>query len=696
VSTEVDRAPGPVETGEELGHDDVVEPWWLVAGLVAALSGLAVAGTVGLALAVAAKFDTLLVAAIGVPIWIGLIVLAWPLVRHARGRPIARHMTAATVCALVFLAVWGAWNLTRTSQHVVIERDPGMYTNTARWIAQDGSLEVDVSRPPFGGQQDLDFGSVAIYRMPDEVLQFQFTHFAPVLYAEAQSVGGDRLMFRVSVLISALALLALFALALRVLRQPWLALLTMVALAVCLPQVWFSRDTYSEIPMQALLLGGFWLLALSRRSTRLGPSVVTGALFGAMASTRIDAPLLLIAPVVVLGVEWFGTRRDDRRVTKLAGAFVLGGLVPVGVGILDLATRTGYYDSVHGHQYRAVWAATFAALIGVTIVVALRDRLPGVRSWLAARREAIGIVGGAGLAASLVFLWGPRRLISEPRKKSTNATMRAIELREGVRPATGTYTHAERSVEWMVWHMGVVAVVLGIVGAAILAFDLVRRRRRDALGLFVAFCTAGLLYLWKPTIFPDQPWAMRRYLPVLLPGMFLFAAVAISSFVGWLDRRTTRVVSLVVGAVLAAGLILPSAIGTWPVRNMRAQAGYIRPILWTCEQVGADGAILVLPSETQLTHRTLPQAFRSWCGVPVAIASTDVTPERVQELSKLARAAGRELYLVAGEPERLEEVGARKIRLSPVATNPDALVMTLGKRPDTLETEMMWLLIGKA
>jgi hypothetical protein len=683
VATRGDDAAAPAGADEvvddrarALDEDDGIEPWWLVAGVLAGIAGLAVAGIVGLFLAIAGEFDVLLVIAIGGPIWVGLLALAWPLVRSVRARPAGKHAVAATVAVLVFLVAWVAWNAPRTSQHVLIERDPGSYTNTARWIARDGSLEVDVSGRPFAGKGDVYFGSAAIYAMPNQKLQFQFAHFAPVVFAEAQQIGGDRLMFRADLLISALAMLALFALGLRIVRQPWLALLAVVGLAVCLPQVWFSRDTYSELCLQALILGGLWLLALSRRSTRLGPAFVAGVVIGAMASTRIDAPLLLVAPIVVIGVEWLGVPRGDRRVAKFAAAFVAGGVIPVYAGWLDLTTRAGYYDSDLGPKYKAVWAAAGVALVGTTIVVALQHRVPRLRSWLAARRDGLGTAAAVAIGAGFVFLWGPRRLLSEPHKRKGNDTMRAIELREGIRPATGTKTYAEQTVEWLRWHMGIVALVLGILGAAVLACELVRRHRRDALGLFVAFATGGLLYLVRPSIFPDQPWAMRRFLPVLLPAMYVFAALAIGWIAAWVARRS-RPAALAVGGALAVAMVVVTAAQLWPVRDAHAQGGYLKPVLWTCEEVGDDAAILVVPSTTELVHRTLPQALRSWCGVPVAVVSGRDTPERIQEIARDARADDRDLYLVAGEAEPLEALGAKRIRPSPTAFNDDGLISSL-------------------
>jgi hypothetical protein len=169
----------------------------------------------------------------------------------------------------------------------LIERDPGSYVTTARWIATEGSLEIDIGESPFVGQPGVSSGSSAVYELPGGVVQFQFSHFAPALYALAQSVGGDDLMFRAPLFVSALALMCFFAVALCILKRPWLALSIVVALGICLPQIWFSRDMYSEIPMQALLLGGLWLLASLTERVGPGPAFVTGVAFGAMPNPPV-------------------------------------------------------------------------------------------------------------------------------------------------------------------------------------------------------------------------------------------------------------------------------------------------------------------------------------------------------------------------------------------------------------------------
>ena len=78
--------------------------------------------------------------------------------------------------------------------------------------------------------------------------------------AEAENIGGDRLMFRVSALLGPIGLLAMYAVGCRLIRRPWLVLLAVTGVAVSLPELYVSRDPFSEAATQVLLFGGVWLM----------------------------------------------------------------------------------------------------------------------------------------------------------------------------------------------------------------------------------------------------------------------------------------------------------------------------------------------------------------------------------------------------------------------------------------------------
>ena len=96
------------------------------------------------------------------------------------------------------------------------------------------------------------------------LLSFQFAHLLPALLAEAHLLGGDRLMFVATPMIGGVALLAFFVAAWRLFRSSFVALAALVSFAFLLPVISFSRDSYSEIPLQALVFTALWILDRSR------------------------------------------------------------------------------------------------------------------------------------------------------------------------------------------------------------------------------------------------------------------------------------------------------------------------------------------------------------------------------------------------------------------------------------------------
>ncbi len=100
-----------------------------------------------------------------------------------------------------------------------------------------------------------------------------------------------------------------------------------------------------------------------------------------------------------------------------------------------------------------------------------------------------------------------------------------------------TRQYSEESLRWISWYVGPLALALAIVGAGVLVhWALVRRQPAETvLLLFLAF--AGAIYLWDPSITPEQMWAMRRFVPLVLPACFVLAGGTIAWASMALQRR---------------------------------------------------------------------------------------------------------------------------------------------------------------
>src|SRR5262249_24558017 len=144
------------------------------------------------------------------------------------------------------------------------------------------------------------------------------------------------------------------------------------------------------------------------------------------------------------------------------------------------------------------------------------------------------------------------------RMPATGEQVIASYERDNHLPVDPMRTFAEQSLHWVFWYIGVPAVILATVGGALLT----RRCLRGQAPLWtLPLMTSAwtiVTFLSRPSITPDHPWASRRLVPAVLPGVILLAVWASSWLVGWLrEHGYARISSIGSGIVLAVALVLP-------------------------------------------------------------------------------------------------------------------------------------------
>jgi hypothetical protein len=157
-----------------------------------------------------------------------------------------------------------------------------------------------------------------------------------------------------------------------------------------------------------------------------------------------------------------------------------------------------------------------------------------------------------------------------------------------------------------------------------------------------------VLYVARPSISPDQPWAMRRYLPVVIPGVAFAIAVALvaggrAACAAHEPRaRATGRAGLVAVALLVA---VPTAVAARPFARARAQHGALAAVHHICRAAGDDTAVLVYGYH--FLDVELPQPLSGFCGVPAGKATGVDLPL----LARQWRERGRRLMVATAVPE---------------------------------------------
>ncbi len=669
-------------------------PRWLRCVVFGSAAVVLAFGAGGLALVIFGWYSAPAAFVVGAAGTVALVALARPaLARPAI--PVTGSAHAAAAVGVVLILSIAMWNGAHASHHVLVNRDGGAYANEGRWIARTGQLSDDARVGPFATEPKLDFVSAAVYVMPDGTLQYQFAHLLPVLLAEAYSVAGNRGLFHAPALLSGVALLSFFVLAWKLLRRPWFALAATLALAFSMPEVSFSRDTYSEIPSQVLLFTAIWLLTTDQE-IRWPVALTAGLFLGALEAVRIDALVFLIGIPPLLAVLWIrhrGTDRGRRYALARGGAFVAGLVPGMALGLDDLMHHSGRYYIDLSHNVHKIEAAVVASAV-CTFAVVLCWR------WIARTVEWVARHGGALAASAVVLVIGFTTWVLRPRVQTLHGGVptgltKEIQIAEH-QLVDATRTYYEFSMTWLKWYLGPLTVAFAIVGAAMLVYALLLGRIGRELAALALLAPASALYLWKADASPDHIWVMRRFLVSAFPTAILLAvgaAVFLFARRGqttWVYAARAAAVVLVIVAVAYPLSVLRS------VRNMTEQRGYITVIEDVCDMIGPDAAVVVLASDpvTYVDQRA-PQPLRGWCGA-------DVASLRRPDAGVIARLAagwaaqGRPFFVAAARPDIIRTVApdAPIVSTRPV-TNPHFLRRTLTHRPDGYESETFQMSVAR-
>ncbi len=653
-------------------------PVWFDYLVVVGCSAVLCFGGFGLLLAVTGHFSAPPAFLLGAAGTVACTVLGRPARRSASGRPGARVTAPAVGLCLMATGV-AAWNAIYAGHDVAVGTDPGVYTTAGRWLASHQSLIVPAGAP-WAGKGPINWASPGMYPQPNGTLQFQFAHLLPVLMAEGHKLGGDFLMFRVPALLDAIALCAIYAAGCRLIRRPWLVLVAVTALALSLPQLYFSRTSFSEPATQVLLWGGIWMLLRAYQSRRVPQAVIAGLLLGGTLMTRIDAVAYLIPLPLLAAAGWLACREPGNRraLLRVYMAVLLGTLPGVILGTVDVQRRShGYYVSLRSQVLHLYLALGLTTLLALAVVLAAA-RWPQLRAWVQARRRAISVAAGWVIVGAFLLAWSLRPAGPTSRLGGVyGVAVSALQKAEGVPVHPESY--AEHTVQWISWYVGPITLALAIAGLCFLTVLAIRRGSAAAVVILAMAGPLTILYLWNPNITPMQVWAMRRYLPAALP-LFVLAAAAALDMAASAARRLSRgdVWPRRILAVGAAGMIAFPLGTTLPVGRFTVQAGYLPMVTRTCATIGPDAAVLFPYHDPD---RLLMQSIRDWCGVPAATVAQPVSDEQLSAMAAAFRSEGKTLWVVGNPTVIRKAYPTSRPRLIGSASSPHELAETVEHPP---------------
>ena len=650
----------------------------------------------GLPLLLAGRFTPVLMLVVSVPLaavlcYFGLrwIPGRWQSALPVPGPQHGRTPWWAVAAVVAVAAAFGAHQLIYHSQQIIVLRDPASYIQFGYWIAHHGSLPIPQQQAAFGGtHQVLQFNSPAFYQVGGAIVP-QFMAGLPMVLAAGFWAGGVGAAVLVPPLLGACAVLTFGGLAARLAGPRW-APLAALALALSLPEQFTSRSAYSEPLAQILFLGGLCLVIDSLMAEGRAARVLAalgGLALGLTLLVRIDGASDILPVIPYCGILLLSRRRQA---VPLLGGLLAGALC----GAVDgLVLSRPYLAHIKSSLIPlAVVGAVVVIATAVAVAVLWRRGLPRVRgNWLPNAAAVLPVV--------VVILFTARAYLHQVSNQHIQATATSQQV------ASWVLQYYMISMRWVFWYAGVPAVLLGTLGAALLARRCLRGQVPSWTLPLMVFGWIIVTVLYRPAIYPDQPWASRRLVPAVLPGLILLAVWGSSWLVGWVRQHGQhRVAGGALAAFCAALLLVPPAVTTFGlgIRSggplgvrvvahglavKRTYSGEITAVNRLCAAIPADSSVVVIGKRA---GHQMPQVIRGMCGYPVAV----VLYPQVSSMKEVVRGivqAGRRPVVLARTPAELAPYGGTATQIMALRTRQDPRTLAVPPRATKGWNPELWM-----
>ncbi|WP_337286849.1 hypothetical protein [Candidatus Methylomirabilis sp.] len=477
------------------------------------------------------------------------------------------------------------------TESILVERDNGVYANHAIYIAHHGRLDVPY---PFPNElSDLFKEATPTYQvvagltssyfpgfyLTSPTITVQFGHLLPIWLAQAFSTLGRYGLFSLNAIFAILSLSVFYGICRSVVPEPY-ALVATLFLGLNPSELWIARTTLSEVLAQLFISSGLLLLLQALKQDDQWLARWAGIFIGFSAMTRVDSffavSLLFLSHLLARIVKGTRGRGSIGVWTALyqgaAPIFILA------LGYYALFSAPYFHDL--SPSLKKIGLGTIGSLV---VLLAATPRFlwlarPSLTSKRAVILVGLGLFALSGYAywvRSDTFLYSiiPFRTmwLGDPGK-----------LKAGYLVKLGQYLSAP--VIWM-----------GILGWFVTFWTLVRNARENHLtAILVVYGGFSILYLWNPFIRADHFWAIRRFIPVVIPGFVLFAAIGAK----WILSCLPRGWSAIVASCLLAFLLVFTIEATGLILVFSENKGYFAQLDQMAEKLPRDNLLLAHGSPT--------------------------------------------------------------------------------------------------
>ncbi len=624
-------APGPSASAASRGSGSTawLEHWFLRVAL-----GVSAVAWIALLLAEVGQFHlSLLVALLAAGI-IGLVVQT-RLIQRQKSAAQSTRFRAKGVIAFCAVTLLGAVLYFPAYDSVVFGDDASVYLSFGRKIAETGRLVFDdplLREMPAEAREDLFLnrqprdmtgryarfpGGFLIADIAQPDVTAGFSPLFPVLTALFYEAVPARGAPAVTPLFAVLSLGGLFLVGASIggIRT---GLLAAVLLAVSLPQLWFAKYPVPDIVAQFFVVAGLLALLAAFRDDRPWLAAAAGGLFGMACFAKVDMIVLLTVTLTAFAAWRLLSRPagGERCVTYLfaaSGVMLAHNLLHY---LLFPSHYTRYVEELITTSFLFRLLAESVVLVGVLVAALLAfTALAVVVARWRGRTGAAARQAGGFLLLGLLAAYAVNYAVTNP----------------GRFPDT---------IFWLGWYLS--WPVLGLCVIALVW--LLRSGRAGSVNQGLSFMliligVVGLHYLYDPLEDGDHIWSMRRFVPVVLPGLLLILATAANRLIEWIYVEYRTAATITIGLILMALLGRPSL----AVAGKPLWEGALEQTAALARVFPENAAVLVSP-ELAGTHVQTSLAYLH--DIDTILIQEQQPGERLRDVVLDWLSRGREVFIV--------------------------------------------------
>jgi hypothetical protein len=424
-----------------------------------------------------------------------------------------------------------AANLASTGKIEITVPDYAVGVHTGSLEYALGTYEIDASRgilhPQFSGVTEM-WGALALATTNGPAGLFLGYRDPPIVFPQrALYVSG----------IFALASVALLFLTLRQVLGFLVAWTAMAGVALSYPEIYYARLTMSEIVEQLFFFVALYGVVRYWKDGRVRHAVLAGFGVGLSVLTHLDAVLVYFALITWLSVT-AARHTWSKGHTAIAGTSLILLIQAIWhylsyAPLYVLSNVAPVINFALGSSTAVILMGAVAALLVGILVAAHAGQLDRIAQ---SNRTRIGL-------AALIVIGGLALYVVRPILQPPSIVLAADGSVDAVMNAGVTWVTIGRYL--LPVTLG--ASLLGIVGS------IVRMPSRLTWSLLLVGGVFATFLSLNSFVSPHQPFWVRRFLPVVIPTLVIFAAIGASIFSLLIRPRRVQAVS---AAALSLALVL--------------------------------------------------------------------------------------------------------------------------------------------